>query len=217
MALTSTQIKHLNKMNKAAQSAALGTIIGNLNGTANIITSATPSTTRQIDSEMTLTPTTTMSVTGGGSLAGVRGGVTISATKTFADGFVYGSQGKVTLNGTFAESSAGRLVGALGQVDLASGVVTSGQVSGLWSDIQMTSPTLTSHAEINSLRVTNSGGSNINALIFGYGKADYFMQLGEPTASFISAGAATPSSTMKKIKVNIGGTDLYILAAATWS
>jgi len=95
---------------------------------------------------------------------------------------------------------------------MASGTLTAGQVSGLWADIQMTSPTLTSHAEVNAVRATNSGSLNINALFMGYGKADYAMSFGEPTASFISTGAATPSSTMKKIKVNIGGTDLYILS-----
>ena len=217
MALTADQIKRGNNFNSTAQNLKIGTILSTMQGTSQSITSATPSTTRTLDSEVDITPATTMAITAGGSITPIRGAVTITAAKSFTEGFLYGVQGKSIVNGTIAEGSAARVVGVLGQVDMASGTLTAGQVSGLWADIQMTSPTLTSHAELNALRVTNSGGSNINALGFFYGKSDYLFQIGEPTASFVSTGAATPSGTMKKLKVNVGGTDLYILCAATFS
>ncbi len=216
MAFTSKQIKQLNNMNAAAQRAGLGTFLGKMNGTSTVLTGSSLSTTRQLDSEATFTPTSSFSISGGGSFAAIRGGLTVSASKSFTDGFLYGAQGKVTLNGIIAEVSAARIAGALGQVDLASGTVTAGQVSGVWADLQG-SPTLTVPDQVFPLRVTNSMSVNAYAMAFFYGKASYFMEVGEPSPSFVSSGAATPSGTMKKLKVNIGGSDLYILAAATWS
>ena len=217
MALTADQITRGNNFNSTAQRLQIGTLLSKIQGSSQSITSATPSTTRVVDSEVDLTPATTMAIAAGGSITPFRGAVTLSTGKTLTEGFIYGVQGKSIVNGTVAEGSAARVVGVLGQVDMASGTLTAGQVSGLWADIQMTSPTLTSHAELNALRVTNSGSSNVNALAFFYGKSDYLFQIGEPSASFVSTGAATPSGTMKKLKVSVGGTDLYILCAATFS
>ncbi len=182
------------------------------------ITSATPATERLIHGALTITPTTTFAVAAGGSLAGVRGEITVSANKSFTDGFLYGSQGKVTLNGTIAEVAAARIAGVLGQLDLAAGTVTLGQLSAVWADIQG-DPTLTVNDQLYGLRVTNSMSNlkKCQALALFYGMADYLFEVGEPQASIVSTGLATPSGTMKKLKVNIGGTDLYILAAATWS
>jgi hypothetical protein len=175
---------------------------------AKTITSATPSTERLIKGALTLTPATTMSVAAGGSLAGVRGEATVSAGKTFVDGFLYGAQGKCTLNGALAESAAGRIAGVLGQVDLAAGTVTAGQVSGVWADLQG-APTLTVPDQVFPLRVTNSMSVNAYAMAFFHGKATYFLSVNEPSASFIGTGAVGGSQD-KKLKCIVGGTTYYL-------
>lgn len=177
---------------------------------ASTITSATPATTRLTQSEITCTPATTFAVASGGSLAGVRGGVTISASKSFTDGFLYGAQGKVTNNGTMAEASAARIAGVLGQVDLAAGTITAGQVSCLWGDFQGSTPTLTVPDQINVLRLTNSiGTGTINAAIFVYGAMSYLMELGAASGPAYF-GASAPTTLAKSLKIKVGGVDYYI-------
>lgn len=190
-----------------------GNVTGNLAATgdstvAKTITSATPSTERLFQSSITVTPATTFAVGSGGSLAGIRGDVTISTGKSFTDGFLYGAQGKVVLNGTMAEASAARIAGAIGQTDLASGTVTAGQVSGVWADLQG-SPTLTVNDQVFPLRVTNSMSVNCQAMAFFYGKADFLFDIGEPSASYVVASAVGGNQS-KKLKVNIGGATFYI-------
>lgn len=193
-----------------------GDVTGNLTGTAtgskvttsSTITSATPSTTRLIHGAITCTPTSTFAVSAGGSLAGVRGEVTVTALKSFTDGFLYGAQGKVTLAGTIAEASAARITGVLGQTDLASGTVTAGQVSGLWADLQG-SPTLTVPDQVFPLRVTNSMSVNAYAMAFYHGKATAFMSINEPSVSFVSA--VTPAAATGSIKILVNGDVRYLL------
>lgn len=180
--------------------------------TSKTISSATPSTERLTQSEITLSAT---SIAVSGSLAGVRGGITVSSGKTFTEGFLYGTQGKVTLSGTMHEGAAARIAGVIGQVDLASGTVTSGQVSGVWADIQSTAPTLTDPSEINLIRATNSmaGTSAVNAVLFAYGRASLFAQLGADggAANVAYWGTVAPTSLAKSLKINgPDGVDYYI-------
>ena len=187
-----------------------GPSISGVTSAANTITGTTASTTRYVQSAVTITPASTFSVTGGGSIAGVRGDITLSASKTFTDGFLYGVQGKFTLNGTMNETSAARICGVLGQVDLASGTVTDGQVSAVWADMQATSPTLTDPSQINVLRVTNSTSSTLNAMAFFYGQSSYLFTCGRDGGDPTYFGTAAPSSLAKSLKVKIGSTDYYI-------
>lgn len=177
---------------------------------SNTITSTTAATTRYVQSSVTLTPASTFSVTGGGSIAAVRGDVTLSSSKTFTDGFLYGVQGKFTLNGTMNETSAARIVGVLGQLDLASGTVTDGQVSAIWADMQGTSPTLTDPSQINVLRVTNSTSSTLNAMAFFYGQSTYLFTCGRDGGTPTYFGASAPTSLAKSLKIDVGGTTYYI-------
>ncbi len=188
---------------------AAATVTG-IVGQTNTITGTTIATTRYLHSAVTITPASTFSVTGGGSIAGVRGEVTLTAAKTFTDGFLYGVQGKFTLNGILNETSAARIVGVLGQLDLASGTVTDGQVSAVWADMQGTSPTLTDASQINVLRVTNSTASTLNAMAFFYGQSSYFLTCGRDGGDPTYVGAAAPTSLAKSLKVKVGDTDYYI-------
>lgn len=187
-----------------------GATVSGVVAETNTVTSATPSTTRYLHSAVTLTPASSIAVAAGGSIAGVRGEVTLTTAKTFTDGFLYGVQGKFTLNGTMNETSAARIVGVLGQVDLASGTVTDGQVSAVWADMQATSPTLTDPSQINVLRVTNSTSSTLNAMAFFYGQSSYLFTCGRDGGDPTYFGAAAPTSLAKSLKVKVGSTDYYI-------
>ena len=189
---------------------AVANMLATPRAVATTITSTTAATQRLTESTITITPTTTFSITAGGSLAGVRGAVILSASKSFTDGFLYGVQGKITNSGIMAEASAARYAAVLGQVDLASGTITAGQVSCLWGDFQGASPTLTDPSQINALRLTNSStNGTINAMIFCYGAATYFAQIGAASgpAYFI---ATAPSSLAKSLKILVGSTTYYI-------
>ncbi len=175
----------------------------------NTVTSTTVATTRYLQSSLTLTPTSTISVTGGGSLAGVRGDITLTAAKSFTDGFLYGVQGKCILAGTMAEVSAARATGILGQIDFSTGTLTAGQVSAIWGDLQGT-PTLTVNDQLYVARFTNSmaTGKKAQAFQFMYGAADVFLEASADggSADWGVIGAGTYSSADGYLKVNIFGT-----------
>lgn len=177
---------------------------------ASTITSATPATTRLTQSEVTLTPATTVAIAAGGSIAGVRGGITLTAAKTFTEGFLYGAQGKVTLNGTMNEGSAARIAGALGQVDLAAGTLTDGQVSCLWADLQGGTGTLTDQSQLNLLRLTNSSSATPNAVIMTYGEATYFLTSAKDGGTPAYFADTVPQTLSGSLKVKIGATDFFI-------
>jgi hypothetical protein len=175
---------------------------GGLVSVASTISSTTPSTTRLTQSEVTLSGAT-IAVAGGGSIAGVRGAITVNAGSTFTEGFLYGTQGKVTLAGTMNEGAAARIAGVIGQVDLSTGTLTDGQVSAIWGDLQG-NPTLTDPSQLNLIRATNSTTSGVaNAVLFAYGKATYFATFGADGGAGNVAywGTAAPTGLAKSLKI----------------
>ncbi len=178
-------------------------------GTTTITAATIAASTRYLQSSIVLTPATTFSVTGSNSLAAVRGDITLTTGKTFQDGFLYGVNGKFILNGTMNQTSAGRAVGVIGQVDLDSGTVTTGQVSAIWADMQGSSPTI-SNDEVNVLRVTNSTSTTLNAMVFFYGQSNYLFTAGRDGGTPVYFGAAAPTSLAKSLKISVGGVDYYI-------
>jgi hypothetical protein len=182
------------------------------------ITTTTSATWRQIYSKITITPTATFSVTGGGSITPFRGEVNFTTGKTFTDGFLYGVQGKTIFTGTFAEGSAARITGVLGQVDVTGATLTSGQLSAVWADLQGGAEAVT--AETYVLRVSNSMSTQATALGLFVGHATYalaFSDLG--TAQFVEntsgtgAGQCAQSGGIvatKALKINANGTDYWI-------
>lgn len=179
---------------------------------------------RGLQAVVTLTPATTFSA-GTTSLAATSGEIDLSAGKTITDGFFYGTRGKfVGTTGTFNQTSAGRITGVIGQVDLGTMVITSGQVSGVWADMQGSGPTLTSD-EIYPLRVSNSLGAlaKVDALAFFVGHADAalsFSDLGNGSsgdfvidASGTGAGQCAQTGGVvftKTLKIVADGTTYYI-------
>ena len=136
--------------------------------------------------------------------------MTVPTAKTLTEGFLYGTQGKVTLTGTINEGAAARIAGVLGQVDLSTGTVTAGQVSALWGDFQGT-PTMTTPAQVNIIRATNSSNATVNAVLMAYGKASYFATFGADGGSVAYFSAVAPTSLAASLKVvGPNGTTYYV-------
>ena len=174
----------------------------------NSSTSASIATTRYVLSDLTLTPATTVASTG--SIAAVRGNINLSAGKTLTDGFFYGVQGKFTATtGTMNQTSAGRITGLLGQCDLGTMTITSGQVSCVWADLQGSGPTFTS-TEVNIIRATNSSATTCNAMVFFYGQSTYLFTAARDGGAPTYFGATAPTSLAKSLKIDVAGTTYYI-------
>jgi hypothetical protein len=128
-----------------------------------------------------------------------------------SDGFYYGVQGKFTLGGaTITESSAARFVGVIAQLDLSSGTMTNGQVSALWADMGASAAGAFA-AETNIVRATNTTNSTVNAVLYGYGKATYVMDLSANGGTNMSTtGTAGATATKGWLKCLVGGAIRYI-------
>lgn len=176
---------------------------------ASTITSAAPATNRLTYSKMTLTPSGTF-LAGTNSLAGARGEVNFTAG-TLETGFLYGAQGKGIFAGTMLESGTGaRLTGVLGQTDVTGATLTTGQVSGVWADLQGNATC--TNGETFSLRVTNSMSTDCNALGFFYGKATSFIEVGDAASGFAATASTTTGNvgTAGWLKVIVNGQTRYI-------
>lgn len=214
--ITSPAITGTTTIGSGATLTAPALVGGSFSGVvagSTTVTSTTIATTRYLQSSVTLTPTSTISVTAGGSLAGVRGDITLSASKSFTDGFLYGVQGKFTMNGTMAEVAAARATGVLGQVDLSTGTLTAGQISAVWGDLQG-NPTLTVNDQLYVGRFTNSmsAGKKAQAFQLMYGAADLFFEASADggSADWAVIGAGTYSTADGYLLVNVYGTDYRI-------
>jgi len=180
------------------------------------ITDASATTERLTYSKATLTPSTTMEIAAGGSIAGARGEVSFTTGKTFTDGFLYGVQGKGTFAGTMAEASAARITGVLGQTDVTGATLTAGQVSGVWADLQGNA----TNTQTFPLRVTNSMSSDARALGFFHGTATYLFEVSDAaTAKFVENTAGTSAGqcaqtgglvATKALKITANGVDYWI-------
>lgn len=79
---------------------------------------------RAVRGEITLTGATI--VAGGNSVVGVRGAITLATGKTLTSGYLYGTQGKVYINGTSnTQSGGGIIAGIFGQLDVTGGTVSN--------------------------------------------------------------------------------------------
>ncbi len=168
---------------------------------------ATPGTVRSLTGDMTDTTLLTS-----GNLVGVRGS---STTVGASGGFLYGVQGKVIDSGVLSGSSWTAPIFA--QFDWSAGTLNGGQVGVVWADMGTTSGTATNVTGLRMFAGTNTTAATANAMIYLYGKATNLFELSGSSATYISAGAATPGGDLKKIAITIDGVVHYILAAATWS
>jgi len=179
-----------------------------------IVSSATPSTTRLVRSELTLTPTgDTMAVQSNGSLAAVRGCVTLSSGDSLTDGYAYGVQGKFVGDGATVAVGSDHIAGVLAQMSGSSMTATSGHIAPLIVSGQ----SLPADPDVNMI-YCESGGNKVNAVLQSNVACDFFLDVN----NFESCGiVATPagsvaSGNLRTLKIQIDGATYLILAAAAY-
>jgi hypothetical protein len=171
------------------------------------ISSATPANYRAVDAEPTLSFAGSVNITG--SVAAVRGNTTIASGTTVASGFVYGTQGKVSIVGT--NSTANYVAGVLGQLDTSSAVALgTGPLAAIWGDMGATS-TATTDTGADIIKLTNTTGCAINSALYVNAKASFFADLVEVASAgtWIVSGAVGGSQNLK-LKIKLNGTTYYI-------
>jgi hypothetical protein len=176
-----------------------------LRGDVKTITDATPATFRLIRSELTVTPATSVAVGSNGSLAAIRGCTTLTTGKEITDGYLYGVQGKVVLDGATTDIGSDHIAGLYGQMSASGATITSGHVAIIIASGQ----NLPTSSDIDGLYL-ESGGGQINSVIKSNVKADYFLDISD----FESAGVCSDTGALETeagwIKVLVDGSPGYI-------
>jgi hypothetical protein len=181
------------------------TLTSGLLSAASTITSATPDTTRLGRFELTVTPATSVAVGSNGSLAGVRGAVTLSSSTSITDGYMYGVQGKVTSTGATIAVGSDHVAGLLGQITL--GTVTNGHVAAVIGSIQ-TTPT---SSAVDLFYGESATGNVINSYFKGFGKSTYVFDFESNVHNQMSTtGTAGATATKGWLKVLVEGVVRYI-------
>ena len=158
-------------------------------------TSATSGDTRLIYSKLTFTST--------GSGETIRAFSVVTAANAATGGTINGSHISLEVNGSGSISGAGNALRAtLGGTQTAQ----TGTLGVLQLDTNYTG-SVTTPATSAFVRVTDSGSAT--------GKINNLLAIDAgPAATMVaSGGAGTPSGTIKKISIQIGGVDYYLLAA----
>ena len=179
------------------------------------MTAATSSVKRLIASQFTLTPTgntLTISPTTD-SLAAIRGAITLTSGDTLAAGFLYGVQGKLTLDTTTVAVGSGHIAGVYGQISGNGMTATSGHIAVIIASGQ----NLPTSANVDMI-YAESGGGTVNSILKGYVKASYVFDLsGETpfalTTSGTSAGNCKQTDGVvftKAIAVRVDNTNYWI-------
>jgi hypothetical protein len=166
---------------------------------AFVTTSATTGDTRLMYDKLTFTST------GSGETA--RFFSVVTGTGAATGGTINGAHISCEINGSTASISgaANALRATLGGTDITPG----GTLGVLQLDTNFAAGVSTP-ATSSFIRVTDSGA--------GTGKINNLLTIDAgPAATIVAAGAATPSGTIKKISIQIGGVAYYILAATVWS
>ena len=167
---------------------------------------------RMLDVELTLGYQGSMSLGARYNEASVRGNTTIKSGTTVTTGFVYGTQGKVTIKGSL--TSANWSAGILGQIDLSAGHHTgTGWLSAIWGDMGATSLDASDVNAVVSL-LTNTTADEILAGIHIDTNSTYGMSFtdeggGHGAGKWIKAAAVGGSQTTK-LKVFVNGAAMYI-------
>lgn len=184
---------------------SVGAITSTGESASKTITSATPSTTRLGQFELTVTPATSVAVGSNGSLAGVRGAVTLTTGKSITDGYLYGVQGKLTATGATIAVGSDHIAGLYGQITL--GTVTNGHVAAVIGSIQ-TTPT---SANVDLFYGESATGNVINSFFKAFGKSTYVFDFESNVHTQMST-TGTAGSTASKgwLKVLVEGAVRYI-------
>ena len=161
-------------------------------------TSATTGDTRLMYDKLTFTST--------GSGETLRAFSVVTGALAATGGTINGAHISLEVDGSGTISGAGNALRAtLGGTQTAQ----TGTLGVLQLDTNYTG-SVTTPATSAFIRVTDSGSAT--------GKINNLLTIDAgPAATIVAAGAATPSGTIKKISIQIGGVAYYILAATVWS
>ncbi len=164
------------------------------------ISSATPAVSRLQDYEITLSAAS-IAVAAAASIVAMKGGVKLNSGSTLTSGFLYGAEGKLTVNGVLNNGS-GYATGLLGQMDLNGATVTSGHVAALIVNIQ--NPIASSL--VNGIYVESSGPAAINAILQSIGNSNFVVDLSPDSgtsACINTTGTAGSTSTKGWLKIQV--------------
>ena len=201
MALTtfSGPVKSLNGfIGGTATSPIAVTTAGNISE-SYATTSATTGDTRLSYNKLTFTST--------GSGETLRAFSVVTGTDAATAGTINGAHISLEVNGSSASISgaANAIRATLGGTDATPG----GTLAVIQLDTNYT-VNASLPATASFIRVSDSGSAT--------GEIPNLMNIeAGPAATIVSTGAATPSGTIKKIKIMIEGTTYYVLAATVWS
>ena len=201
MALTtfSGPVKSLNGfIGGTATSPITVSVAGNISE-SYATSSATTGDTRLSYNKLTFTST--------GSGETLRAFSVVTGTGAATAGTINGAHISLEVNGSSASISgaANAIRATLGGTDATPG----GTLAVIQLDTNYT-VNASLPATASFIRVSDSGSAT--------GEIPNLMNIeAGPAATIVSTGAATPSGTIKKIKIMIEGTTYYVLAATVWS
>lgn len=185
------------------------TLDGTIVVTAPSVTAASPSANViATDGAITLDRAGGTIDGGAHSFYPVRGVVTVTATTTVKEAFLFGMRAGATIAGVIDQTSATRVGALFAKLDVSAATLTAGQVSVAWFDWGSSATTPTS-TECNVIRVQNTTAAVINALIYGYGKSTFLLDLSDNSQGTIVIG--TPPTTLSgSLKISANGNTRYI-------
>lgn len=140
-----------------------------------------------------------------GTVIPIRGEAFASAA--ISGGYVYGVQGKATLNGQAFSGTV--LAGVYGQLDVTGGTVSAGHVAPIQSNIYGANSG--AYGSIVGLYIEHAGGGVIDSLIEVFGKSDYVFRIASNTHTNVSTTGTAGATTSKGwLKVIVDGAVRYI-------
>ena len=190
-----------------------GTLTAGLIAASDTLTTVAQPTLRLVDSELTVSSTVT-TITAGGSVASVRGNTTLATGGTISAGYIYGVQGKITLQGTL--STANFTAGVFAQLDLsAAQALSAPNVAAIWGDMGATiSAAVISSGEalLDILHLTSTApGSMINAAIHVEALSTYLLDVSNVSyPSGWNNSAVVGSTQVGRLKIKTPTGDAYI-------
>jgi hypothetical protein len=150
--------------------------------TAQTIATAALGTVRQVHGQLTASHAHIAS----GTIAGVRGLITLSGVNDTGGAYFYGAQGKLVVTGTLGHADS-RACALIAQLDATGGVLSAGELSGLWIDAVGVSGQ--PFEEFNAIRISSNKDLKYQALLYAQSDAAYFTSLVKPTGGALSCVA----------------------------
>jgi hypothetical protein len=158
--------------------------------TLQTIATAALGTVRQVHGQITASH----AHISGGTLAAVRGLVTLSGVNDIGGAYYYGAQGKLVITGTLGHADS-RATALIAQLDATGGTLSAGELSGLWIDgLGVTGQPF---EEFNAIRITSNKDLKYQAFLYAQSDAAYFASFVKPTGgatAFIAAAGTTTGS-----------------------